>query len=224
MKINTTTVGRAAAIALVTMLIIGCQTAPKTEAKKASLEQDAQSALKQMEAADPALADVVSRAYAYAIFPHVGKGGLIVGGGYGRGVVYEQGRQIGFADMTQASVGAQIGGQSFSELIVFENKEALDRFKNNQLTFSANASAVAVKKGAASSMKYENGVAVFVMPRAGLMAELSVGGQKFTFSPVEGSGQPSTRSAQGASATEGQSDTRTTETKTEIKTERRTTD
>ncbi|MEA2734956.1 MAG: hypothetical protein QOE14_1407, partial [Humisphaera sp.] len=99
-----------------------------------------------------------------------------------------------------------------------------DRFRNNQLTFAANASAVAVKKGAASSMKYDNGVAVFVMPRAGLMAELSVGGQKFTFSPAEGSGQPSTRSAQGASATEGQSDTRTTETKTEIKTERRTTD
>jgi lipid-binding SYLF domain-containing protein len=225
MKLNTTLGG---AIALAALFLIGCQTAPKTEQEKATLEQDAQSALHRMTAEDPAIQDIVNRGYGYAVFPNAGKGGLIVGGGYGRGVVYEQGRQIGYADITQVTAGAQIGGQAFSELIVFENKEALDRFKNNQLTFSANASAVIVKKGAAAANRFENGVAVFVLPKAGAMAEASLGGQKFTFTPSEGSGQPATRPAQKASANEPASDTNSsrteTETKTEIKTERKTTD
>jgi lipid-binding SYLF domain-containing protein len=221
MKLNTNLAG---AIALAAMFLIGCQTAPKTEEEKADLEQDAPTALSRMKADDPGIADVLDKGYGHVIFPNAGKGGLILGGGYGRGVVYEQVRQIGFADITQLSAGAQIGGQAFSELIVFENKDALDRFKNNQLTFAANASAVIVKKGVATAARFEDGVAIFVMPKAGAMAEASVGGQKFTFTPSEGSGQPATRpAAQRASDTEAatETETRTTETQTEVKTEER---
>ena len=88
---------------------------------------------------------------------------------------------IGYADLTQASVGAQLGGQTYSELVVFETKEALDRFRQNKLEFAANASAVILESGAAKAARFENGVAIFVQPRAGAMAEASVGGQKFTF-------------------------------------------
>src|SRR5687768_1736561 len=97
----------AGASALLAMtLVIGCQTAPKTEAGKADLEQDAATALNQMKAADPGLTDAIDKGHGYVIFPTAGKGGLIVGGGYGRGIVYDDtGAQIGFADITQASVG-----------------------------------------------------------------------------------------------------------------------
>jgi lipid-binding SYLF domain-containing protein len=236
MKFTTTLGG---AIALAAMFLIGCQTAPKTEAAKADLEQDAQTAVSRMTSEEPAIQEMIDKGYGYVIFPNAGKGGLIVGGAYGRGIVYEQGRQIGFADITQLSAGAQIGGQAFSELIVFENKESLDRFRNNQLTFAANASAVIVKKGVAAANRFENGVAVYVMPKAGAMAEAAVGGQKFTFTPSSGSGQPATRPAQKASASESSSSrnnssnstdtdssrkTETETTKTEIKTETKTTD
>jgi len=191
MKLSTTVVG--GAIALTAMLLIGCQTAPKTEQAKATLEQEGQTAVHRMVHEDPAIQDLLDRGYGYVIFPSAGKGGLILGAGYGRGVVYEQGRQVGFADITQVSVGAQIGGQSFSELIVFETKEAHDRLKNNELTFTANASAVIVKKGAAKSAKFENGVAVLVMPKAGAMAEASVSGQKLSYKPVSDVEATSTR-------------------------------
>ena len=210
-------------LALVAMLLVGgCQTAPKTEEGKADLEQESQSAVNRMRNADTGIDKALKEAYGHVIFPKAGKGGFIVGGGYGRGVAYEQGRQVGFADITQLSAGLQIGGQAFSELIIFQNKEALDRFKNNQLTFSANASGVIVKKGVATAVNYDNGVAVFVLPVAGAMAEASIGGQKFTFTPMGGSGQPATRPAERASAKEGPTETQTqTQTQTETRIEQR---
>jgi lipid-binding SYLF domain-containing protein len=165
-------------------MAIGCQTTPDTQAKRDSLDKEADAALASFKANDPALASMINNAYGYAIFPGAGKGGLIVGGAYGRGTVTEQGKMIGYADLTQASIGAQIGGQSFSELILFETKPALDRFKANELAFTANASAVIVKTGVGAATKYENGVAVLIRPEAGAMADASVGGQKFTFVPL----------------------------------------
>ena len=224
MKLNTTLGG---AIAIAAMFLIGCSTAPKSESEKADLEQTAQTALTRMQEQDPNIDDMIEKGHGYVIFPNAGKGAFVLGGGYGKGVVYDDaGRQIGFADITQLSAGAQIGGQSFSELIVFENQDALNRFKNNQLTFGANASAVIVKKGVGSAASFQDGFAVYVLPKAGAMAEAAVGGQKFTFTSAEGgSGQPSTRPAQRASDTQTEADSdanvevRTTETKTEVKTQ-----
>ncbi|HEV2292396.1 MAG TPA: lipid-binding SYLF domain-containing protein [Tepidisphaeraceae bacterium] len=182
------------AAALSLALLMGCRTSPKTAEGKEDLRQAAERAMDRMTAADPGLQNVVDKAHAHAIFPKVGKGGLIAGGAYGRGIVYEQGRMIGYADLTQATIGLQAGGQTYSELIVFQNNDALDRFRTNQLEFSANASAIAIRTGVAAAPKYENGVAVYVMPRAGLMAEASIGGQKFTF--VSADTQAATRPAQ----------------------------
>ena len=95
------------------------------------------------------------------------------------------GKMIGFADLTQANIGLQAGGQAYSEVIVFENEDALNKFKNNKLEFSANASAVALKAGAAGAARFENGISVFVKPKGGLMFEVSIGGQKFTFKAAE---------------------------------------
>ena len=133
--------------------------------------------------ADPSLDRFLNRAWGYVIFPGVGKGGFIAGGAYGRGVVYERGQILGFSDLTQATVGLQAGGQSFSELIVFETRTDLNRFTAGKLAIAANLSAVALKSGAAETARYNDGVAVFVQPIGGLMFEASVGGQQFTFVP-----------------------------------------
>jgi lipid-binding SYLF domain-containing protein len=134
-----------------------------------------------MRTGDPALGALVQRSYGYSMFPNVGKGGLGVGGAYGRGVVYERGQHIGYSDLTQGSVGLQAGGQSFSELILFENQAALDRFKAGQLDFAADASAVILKSGVATNANFVNGVAVVLQPIGGAMFEAAIGGQQFTY-------------------------------------------
>jgi lipid-binding SYLF domain-containing protein len=119
--------------------------------------------------------------YGFAIFPTVGKGGFIVGGGGGAGSVYERGKLIGTAKLKFLSVGAQVGGQSYIEVIFFENKASLDKFTSDSFEFGAQATAIAVTAGAAADADYQDGIAVFTMPKKGLMAEASVSGQKFKY-------------------------------------------
>src|SRR5687767_13637423 len=170
--------------------LVGCSTEPKTEEGKASLHDDAQATLNQFQREDPGFKNFLDRGRGYVVFPSVGKGGLVVGGARGQGEAYEQGRMIGFADLTQASVGLQAGGQTFAEVIVFENEAAMNKFKNNKLEFSANASAVALKSGASAQARFENGVAVFVKPLGGLMFEASIGGQKINFKAAQNQQNP----------------------------------
>lgn len=173
----------AVAMSLLSLLVAvaGCATAPSTAAKREDLKASAVDALATMKADDPSLEGFLNKAHGYAIFPHVGKGGAIVGGSYGRGIVYEKGTPIGYADISQATVGLQLGGQKFMELLTFESGKDLERFTAGKLAVSANASAVMLKSGAAESARYTDGVAVFVKPIGGAMVEASIGGQQFTF-------------------------------------------
>jgi len=121
----------------------------------------------------------------YVVFPNIGKGGFIFGGAHGKGLVYEDGKLVGLASLTQATVGAQIGGQVYREAIFFETKDTLLTFKQSRVELSAQATAIAAAEGAAAGARYSEGVIVYVDPIKGLMAEASVGGQKFSFTPVE---------------------------------------
>lgn len=132
---------------------------------------------------DESMNTLFKDAYGYVIFPNVGKGALVVGGAGGKGIVYEKGMEIGKGKMIQVTVGAQAGGQSYREVIFFQTKEALERFKNNNLEFSGQVSAVAAKSGASANAKYTDAVLVFTQERGGLMLEASIGGQKFTYEP-----------------------------------------
>lgn len=163
------------------LVLSGCATAPETAQERQNLSRDADATLRDMKSASPRVSEMVSKAYGYAVFPSVGKGGIIVGGAWGQGVVYQGGKLIGYSDLTQANVGLQLGGQTYSELIVFENAESLNKFKLGNYAFAADASAVAIKSGASSSADYRNGVAVFTNPLGGAMFEASVGGQKFSY-------------------------------------------
>jgi lipid-binding SYLF domain-containing protein len=161
--------------------LIGCSTAPKSESDREQLVTDARATVDRMAQQDAGIKDFLKKAYGYAVFPSVGKGGVGVGGAYGRGVVFEQGNMIGYTDLSQASIGFQLGGQEYSELIAFENKAALDRFTTGKFEFAAQASAVALKAGASANANYRDGIAVFTAGESGLMYEASIGGQKFSF-------------------------------------------
>src|ERR1700722_7059170 len=104
-------------------------TAPVEKTKRDLLNDDATTALKSMEDQDPSLKDFMANAYGYVIFPSVGKGAVGIGGAFGRGVGYEGGKEVGYAKLTQGSIGLSLGGQTFRELIVFQTKDALTRFK-----------------------------------------------------------------------------------------------
>jgi lipid-binding SYLF domain-containing protein len=174
-----------AAFALSMLVVAGCETVPGTEAGRDALQDQSQTTLREMTTQDPSLQEVLDRSVGYAVFPDVGKGGFIVGGAYGRGIVYERGRMIGYADISQASVGLQAGGQSFSQLIVFMTQDALNRLQGGKFDVGANAEAVALTAGIAREANFERGVAVFVVPRGGLMAGISVQGQILDFVPLE---------------------------------------
>ncbi|NTU53997.1 MAG: hypothetical protein HGA97_09935 [Chlorobiaceae bacterium] len=134
--------------------------------------------------ADPSLDRFFSRAYGYAVYSDIYKGGfMIIGGGHGKGIVYEQGKPVGRSSVTMLNVGPQLGGQAFSEIIFFKDQAALVNFTKGNYELSAQIGVVLVKSGLATNTDYSDGVAVFAMPKGGLMGELTIGGQKFTFDP-----------------------------------------
>jgi lipid-binding SYLF domain-containing protein len=130
---------------------------------------------------DSLMHSLFDNAAGYVIFPNVGKGGIGIGGAAGNGILFEKGQAVGKASMKQVSVGFQFGGQAYREVIFFEGHDALDKFKQNKFEFSAQASAIAVKEGASTNVKYRNGVLVFTQGKGGLMYEAAIGGQKFSY-------------------------------------------
>jgi len=149
--------------------------------KDARIVTDSKDAKQEFITADALMNSLFNNAAGYVIFPNVGKGGLGVGAASGNGAVYSHGKLIGMARLSQITVGFQAGGQAYREVIFFENEEALNKFKENKIQLSAQASAVAVTAGASANAKYKNGVMIFTRAKGGLMYEASVGGQKFKF-------------------------------------------
>jgi lipid-binding SYLF domain-containing protein len=170
---------------IVPVLLLGVSTASARKNKdKGEIAELVQQVKKDWQAKDNTFNKTLKKAYAYAIFPEVGKGGFIVGASHGAGEVYKKKKLIGHAKMTQTTVGAQVGGQTYAEVILFKDKKALDRFKANRFEGTAAATAIGGKKGAAAASKYKDGVAIMVLPKKGAMAEAAGGGQKFHFEPV----------------------------------------
>jgi hypothetical protein len=177
-----TSIATLAALSL--LPLCGCETAPQTAGEKASLASDSKAALESFYYADPTLKALVAKTAGYAIFPSVGKAGFIIGGSYGRGEVFELGKKVGYSDITQATFGLQAGAQTYSELILFMRKADVISFKGGDYSLNANVSAVAIKPGVAGTTDSSKGVIIFTKTNGGLMAEASVGGQAFHFSPL----------------------------------------
>jgi len=146
-------------------------------------DQDVAEAIAAFKNKDPGMQVFFDQAYGYVVFPTVGKGAYVVGGAYGKGRVYEKEKPIGISKLFQVTVGFQLGGQAYREIIFFKDKRALDHFTGGNFEFDAQASAVAVTAGASADAAYSDGVAVFTLTKGGLMFEASIGGQKFSFDP-----------------------------------------
>jgi lipid-binding SYLF domain-containing protein len=157
---------------------------PEPERPAVTASPEAADTLARFEQRDPGLRRFIDQAHGIAIFPTVGKGAIAIGGAHGKGEVYEAGQLVGTARLTQLSLGLALGGQSYSQLIFFEDQATLDEFKSGNFELGAQASAVAVTAGASAEASYDRGVAVFTLPKAGLMYEVAVAGQKFGFSPL----------------------------------------
>lgn len=143
------------------------------------------------------------KSYGYAVFPTIGKGGIGIGGAHGSGRVYAGGKYVGDTSMTQITVGFQLGGQAFSQIIFFKDKRAFNEFIGGNFEFGAQAAAVAITAGASAQAtttgssagasggkhdakttgNYHRGMAIFTVAKGGLMYEASVGGQKFSYTP-----------------------------------------
>ena len=155
--------------------------AAQSNRKDKRLLEDSEVAKQEFVSTDGLMSSLFTNSYGYVIFPNVGKGGIGIGGAAGNGIVYEKGNVTGKAKMTQVSVGFQFGGQAYREVIFFETKSDLKRFKSNNIEFAAQASAVAAREGASANINYREGVMVFTQQKGGLMYEASIGGQKFDF-------------------------------------------
>ncbi|MBY6186553.1 hypothetical protein KUV89_07985 [Marinobacter hydrocarbonoclasticus] len=148
----------------------------------------------------PATQEFFANAYGYAVFPTIGKGGIGIGGAYGEGKVFKGGAHTGNSKMAQVTFGLQLGGQAYSQIIFFQNADAYEEFTSGDFEFGAQASAVALTAGASAGAntkgttagagtaqaenKYSGGMAIFTMAKGGLMYEASLGGQAFSFDPV----------------------------------------
>ena len=169
------------AAAALSLALTGCSTAPRSAEGKADIRKDADFALVQAKASNPGMTKICRDAYGCAVFPEVGKGAVGVGGAYGKGVLYQGGRMVGYCDVSQASIGLALGAQTYTEIICFEDKNTFDRFKTGNFTFDAQATAVVLESGAGENAAYSDGVSVFTTDESGLMLEAAIGGQKFSY-------------------------------------------
>jgi len=155
--------------------------------------------------ADAGASNMFESAYGYALFPTIGKGGFVVGGAYGTGRVFEQGAYIGDTSMVQATIGFQLGGTGFSQVIFFQDKRALTEFTSGSFEFGADAQVTVITAAAEASANtsgssstasggknnaatggtgYTNGMATYAITKGGLMYEASIGGQKFSYTKI----------------------------------------
>ena len=182
---------RKIAMAVVAMALVGGTALAATDAETIAMFKKA-----------PESSQYFGKSYGYAVFPTVGKGGIGVGAAHGSGSVYQGGKYMGEVTLNQLSIGAQLGGEAFSEIIFFENKKAYDEFVSGNFEFDAQASVTAItanatatagtqgaKAGAGTSEKntqvdaagWHKGMVVFTITKGGLMYEAVIAGQKFHY-------------------------------------------
>ena len=145
------------------------------------LISDSNEALKTMLEKTPKLESLYNESFGYVVFPEITKAGIAIGGAMGKGIVFKNHQVVGESKLKQASVGFQLGGQQYSEIIFFENEESFEKFINGKLKFDAQVSAVAIEEGVSLDLAYQDGVAVFTSTNKGLMYEASMGGQHFKY-------------------------------------------
>jgi lipid-binding SYLF domain-containing protein len=167
------------------LILAGCGSTPKTAEERDEKVAEARATLKTMVAKDASISKVLAGSYGHAVFTTIGSGALIIGGQGGGGIIFEGDRPWGSVTLAKGSIGLQAGGEAFSELIIFSTKESFDSFTAGEFSFTAEATATAIKADAAASAPVINGAKVLTMTKGGLMAAAAVGGQDFSCTPFD---------------------------------------
>lgn len=165
-------------MSVMVLLLVSCGSSQNTSG---DIMADSRDAKATVSANNPNIAALFNNSVGYAIFPNVGKGAYIIGAASGNGTVYQNGTLIGYSSLKQVDIGLQAGGKAFIEVLFFQTQEALNSFKKGNYELSANASAVLLEEGVSKDVEFRDGVGVVTKAKAGAMAGISVGGQKFEF-------------------------------------------
>jgi lipid-binding SYLF domain-containing protein len=168
------------------LAVPSCASTPKSAGEQHTLENKAVATLNEMQQRSPGLSNALQSAYAYAVFPDVGKGAFIVGGAGGVGVLYEHGMPTGNVKISKASFGASVGAESMAELVILGDQNAVNQLKSGSFDLGANVQAVVLTSGGAAPTGTVRGTRVFIMPRGGAMVDVSVAGQRISFEPLAG--------------------------------------
>jgi lipid-binding SYLF domain-containing protein len=182
---KTLSIKKLQAIALTLMISASMGLNAQVGGWKADLIEDSEKALATMIERAPKLQSFKDKSYGYAVFPRVTKGAVGIGGAGGKGIVFKNHVPTGQSTLSQATIGFQLGGQQYMEVIFFENEEAYKKFTNKKVKFDGQASAVAITAGASVDVAFKSGMAVFTQTKGGLMYEASIGGQHFSYKPKE---------------------------------------
>lgn len=149
-----------------------------------TLHSEVIAAMNRMQKKDPSLKEALEKAYGFAVIPSIGRASLVLGGAYGVGEVFVRDRVIGYAAIIELTIGVQVGGTTFHEIIVFNEESAWKQFKGGKYAFAADASVAIVKAGAQASKGFGSNTAVYVFDDGGMLLDLAIGVQKFTFKPA----------------------------------------
>lgn len=169
-------------MSIMVLLLVSCGSSKNANR---DIMADSRDAMTTISNDHPNIKELFDNSVGYAIFPNVGKGAYIIGAASGNGTVYENGSLIGYSSLKQLDVGLQIGGKAYMEVIFFQTQDALNRFKSGSYELSGNVSAVLLEKGISRSVEFRDGIGVVTKAKAGAMAGISVGGQKFEFNAIK---------------------------------------
>ena len=148
------------------------------------LHADVLAALKQVQSKNPELKKVLDESAGFAVVPAIGRASLVLGGAYGLGEVFQGERVIGYAAIVELTIGVQVGGTTFHEIVVFHDEGALKNFKQGKYAFAADASVEIVRAGAQASKGFGATSSIYVFDEGGMLLDLAIGGQKFIFKPA----------------------------------------
>jgi lipid-binding SYLF domain-containing protein len=148
------------------------------------LHADVLAALEQVQSKHSDLKKVLDESAGFAVVPAIGRASLVLGGAYGIGEVFKGERVIGYAAIVELTIGVQVGGTTFHELVVFHDEGALKNFKQGKYAFAADAAVEIVKAGAQASKGFGATSSIYVFDDGGMLLDLAIGGQKFIFKPA----------------------------------------
>lgn len=146
----------------------------RLDARRKVIDAMAGETLERMTIREPKAKELLEKAYGYAVFDNF-KFGIGISGAGGTGVAVERagGKKI-YMKMGSAGIGLTLGGQKYRVVFLMQDSQTFERFVTKGWYADASARAAAGKEGGASGTAFVNGLAIYQLNDAGLMASLDI--------------------------------------------------